>query len=236
MEIDLKEHWKKIVQNEQEARMRKLKEFIESRTSMDDAHNEAESTIDFEQQFSYELWNEKKIKLKLKEYLGKEYSEKGAYVSIVRPWMKAVKLFMEYVTERDIDKEGVGVGRETYIFSWNPEDFISHWWQPYLNAINFEGVKATVPKNCYGVNFGQLVLDYQGLRTVLWVWNDITFFCPYTSVDEDFSERQWTDIRFLKFKRLTLSAIVEYLRQMPQITEKARAIESFVSSFYLENA
>ena len=133
---------------------------------------------------------------------------------------KAVKQFMEEVTTRDIDKEGAGVGRETYIFSWNAERFVSQWWQPYLDAISFGGVTATAPKNRYGVNDGLLVLDYNGCRAVLWEENRNTYFCPLASTDEDFAEMRCPDDRFIKFNRLTLSAIVEYLRQMPQITEK----------------
>ena len=133
---------------------------------------------------------------------------------------KAVKQFMNEVTALDLDKEGASVGRETYIFSWNPERFVSQWWQPYLKAIGFEGVKATAPKNSYGVNLGQLILDYNGCRVVLWEWNRITYFCPYTSTNEDFAELRCPDNRFIKFNRLTLSAIVEYLRLMPQIKIK----------------
>ena len=133
---------------------------------------------------------------------------------------KAVKQFMEEVTARDLDIEGAGVGRETYIFSWNPERFVSQWWQPYLDAIGFEGVTATAPKNSYGVNDGQLLLDYNGCRAVLWEENRDTYFCPLASTDEDFAEERWPDKRFIKFNRLTLSAIVEYLRLMPQITLK----------------
>ena len=133
---------------------------------------------------------------------------------------KSVKRFMEEVTARDLDREGAGVGRETYIFSWNPERFVSQWWQPYLDAIGFEGVTSTAPKNSYGVNDGQVLLDYNGCRAVLWEWNRDTYFCPYVNTDENFAETRCPDNRFIKFNRLTLSAIVEYLRLMPQITMK----------------
>ena len=125
---------------------------------------------------------------------------------------KAVKRFMNEVTARDLDREGAGIGRETYIFSWNPERFVSQWWQPYLKAVGFEGVTAIAPKNSYGVNDGQLLLDYHGCCAVLWEKNHDTYFCPYANADEDFAEEQWPDGRFIKFSRLTLSAIVEYLR------------------------
>ena len=137
-----------------------------------------------------------------------------------RTLKKAVKRFMEEVTARDLDKEGAGVGRETYIFSWNPERFVNQWWQPYLNAVGFTGVTATVPRNEYGVNDGQLLLNYSGCRAVLWEKNRTTYFCPLANIDEDFAEERWPDNRFVKFNRLTLSAIVEYLRLMPQIKIK----------------
>ena len=133
---------------------------------------------------------------------------------------KVVKQFMNEVTKRDFDKEGTGVGRDTYIFSWNPERFLSLWWQPYIDAIGFSGVKATAPKNCYGVNLGQLVMDYSGYRAVLWEWNRDTYFCPYASIDEDFAEMRCPDNRFIKFNRLTLSAIVDYLKQIDNVVLK----------------
>lgn len=179
--ISLKDSWKKGVQNEQDARMQKLKAFIENPTSADNA-KKPNVTIDFSKPLTYPSLK------------------------------KAVKQFMNEMTARDLDKEGAGVGRETYIFSWNPERFVSQWWQPYLEAIGFEGVTATAPKNSYGVNLGQLVLDYNGCRAVLWEWNRDTYCCPYASTDEDFAEMRCPDNRFIKFNKLTLSAIVEYLR------------------------
>lgn len=179
--ISLKESLKKDVQNEQNARMQKLKAFIDNPISADNAPK-PNVTIDLSKPFTYSSLK------------------------------KAVKQFMNEVTARDLDKEGAGVGHETYIFSWNPERFVSQWWQPYLEAIGFEGVTAIAPKNSYGVNLGQLVLDYSGFRAVLWEWNRDTYFCPYASIDEDFAEMRCPDDRFIKFNRLTLSAIVEYLR------------------------
>lgn len=189
MEISLKENWKKAVQNDLDARMQKLKAFIETPTSTEDAAKSI-VTIDSSKPFTYPSLK------------------------------KAVKRFMNEVTERDLDKEGAGLGRETYVFSWKPERFVSQWWQPYLNAIGFTGVMATAPKNSYGVNLGQLVLDYNDCRVALWEWNRDTYFCPYANADEDFAETRCPDNRFIKFKRLTLSAIVEYLKLMPQITMK----------------
>ena len=190
--ISLKEYWKGRVQNELDARMQKLKAFIENPTSANDASKSA-VTIDCSKPFTYPSLK------------------------------KAVKRFMEEVSARDLDKEGAGVGRETYIFSWNPERFVSQWWQPYLDVIGFEGVKATAPKNSYGVNDGQLLLDYNGCRAVLWEKNRDTYFCPLASIDEDFAETRWPDNRFIKFNRLTLSAIVEYLKLMPAIARKVKA-------------
>ena len=183
----IKENWKKCVQDELDARMRKLRAFIKSPSSSDNAPK-PEITIDLLQPFTYSSLK------------------------------KTVRHFMKEVTARDLEKEGAGVGRETYIFSWNPERFKSQWWQPYLDATGFTGVRATAPKNSYGVNLGQLVLDYQGYRAILWEWNHATYFCPYASTEEDFAELRCPDDRFLKFNRLTLSALVEYLRLMPQIT------------------
>ena len=187
--ISLKEYWKDCVQNELNARMQKLKAYIENPTSIENAAKPA-VTIDLSKPFTYPSLK------------------------------KGVKQFMEKVTARDLDSEGAGVGRETYIFSWNPERFASQWWQPYLEAVDFEGVKASATKNSYGINDGQLLLDYHGCRAVLWEKNHDTYFCPLASTDEDFAEERWPDKRFIKFNRLTLSAIVEYLRLMPQITMK----------------
>ena len=187
--ISLKDYWKGCVKHELDARMQKLKAFIENPILTDDA-SKPTVTLDCSKPFTYPTLK------------------------------KAVKQFMEEVTARDLDKEGAGVGRETYIFSWNPERFVNQWWQPYLNAVGFTGVTATVPRNEYGVNDGQLLLDYSGCRAVLWEKNRVTYFCPLANIDEDFAEEWWPDNRFVKFNRLTLSAIMEYLRLMPQIKIK----------------
>ena len=218
------------MQAEKEERMRKLREFMENSP----ANMVAVPTVDFMRRFPYELWDEMKIKCKLKEYLEKGYDEEKAFVSIVRPWMNAVRQLLEFVTARDYESEGAGIGRETYVFSWNPERFVIQWWRPYLDAVGLDGVTAIVPRNTYGINLGQLVLEYKGCRGVLWEWNRDTYFCPYASPDEDFAERRCPDCRFLKFRRLTLSAIAEYLMQMPSMCEKVSVVKSIVSSYYSE--
>ena len=148
--------------------------------------------------------------------------------------MRSVRQLLEFVTARDYGSEGTGVGRDTYVFGWNPERFVNQWWQPYLDAVGLEGVTAIVPRNCYGTNFGQLVLEHKGCRVVLWEWNKETYFCPYACIDEDFAEKSCPDCRFLKFRRLTLSAIAEYLMQMPSVCEKVCVIKSVVTSCYLD--
>ena len=191
-------------------------------------------TISLKEQWKKDVQHELEVRMqKLKAFIDNptsidEASKPTVTIDCSKPFTypslkKAVKQFMEEVTTRDLDREGAGIGRETYIFSWNPERFVSQWWQPYLDAIGFEGVKAIAPKNSYGVNLGQLVLDYNDCRVVLWEWNHDTYFCPYVNTDEDFAETRCPDNRFIKFKRLTLSAIVEYLRLMPEIAEKIKA-------------
>lgn len=93
----LKEHWKKAVQAEMVERMRKLREFMGNSP----ANKEVVPTVDFMRLFPYELWDEMKIKHKLKEYLDKGYDEEKAFSSIVRPWMNAVRQLLEFVTARD---------------------------------------------------------------------------------------------------------------------------------------
>ena len=212
--ISLKDYWKDCVRNEMEARMQKLKALIYDRTSSRSA--ELKQASPCSRLLGAFIENPTAAEDAQKSTVTIDCSQPFTSPSL----KKAVKRFMEEVTARDLDREGAGVGRETYIFSWNPERFVSQWWQPYLNAIGFSGVKATAPKNSYGVNLGQLVLDYNDCRVVLWEWNQDTYFCPYVNTDEDFAETRCPDNRFIKFNRLTLSAIVEYLRLMPQIKMK----------------
>ena len=93
--ISLKDYWKGCVKHELDARMEKLKAFIDNPTSIDEA-SKPTVTIDCSKPFTYPSLK------------------------------KAVKQFMEEVTARDLDREGAGVGRETYIFSWNPEAVVRH--------------------------------------------------------------------------------------------------------------
>ena len=88
---------KALCKAEMEGRMRKLREFMENST----ANKVAVPTVDFMRLFPYELWDEMKIKHKLKEYLDKGYDEEKAFSSIVRPWMNAVRQLLEFVTACD---------------------------------------------------------------------------------------------------------------------------------------
>ena len=50
----------------------------------------------------FELWDDKKIQKKLKEYAVKEYSLDQVLGQVLSPWKKAVGDYMKAVTERDV--------------------------------------------------------------------------------------------------------------------------------------
>ena len=133
--------------------------------------------------------------------------------------LKAIKQFMEAVTERDNTDENLSIPLGKYVIWMSDllnENTFNMGLHPYLNQVGLQDVNAFIPDN----SDSWIVLEYQGYRMILKYKDGKMYFYPNADAEEDFDIWNRSTKRFIELKRLTLSAIAEYLKQVPAIKEK----------------
>lgn len=132
--------------------------------------------------------------------------------------LKAIKQFMMAITERDHDDQNLNVPFRFVI--WMPDllntDRFNMGLHSCLDQAGLHDVKAFVSD----LSSDWIVLEYQGYRMILKYRDGKMYFYPNADDDEDFDIWNRSTKRCIEFKRLTLSAIAEYLKQIPAIKEK----------------
>ena len=133
--------------------------------------------------------------------------------------LKAIKQFMEAVTERDNTDENLSIPLGKYVI-WMSDllnkNTFNMGLHTYLNQVGLQDVNAFIPDN----TDSWIVLEYQGYRMILKYKDGKMYFYPNADAEEDFDIWNRSTKRCIEFKRLTLSAIAEYLKQIPAIKEK----------------
>ena len=133
--------------------------------------------------------------------------------------LKAIKQFMEAVTERDYTDENLSIPLGKYVI-WMSDLLNKNTFNmgllAYLDQVGLHDVKAFIPDN----TDSWIVLEYQGYRMILKYKDGKMYFYPNADAEEDFDIWNRSTKRCIEFKRLTLSAIAEYLKQVPAIKEK----------------
>ena len=133
--------------------------------------------------------------------------------------LKEIKQFMEAVTERDNTDESLSIPLGKYVI-WMSDLLNKNTFNlgllAYLDQVGLHDVKAFVSD----LSSDWIVLEYQGYRMILKYRDGKMYFYPNADDDEDFDIWNRSTKRCIEFKRLTLSAIAEYLKQIPAIKEK----------------
>lgn len=176
----------------------------------------------------FELWDDKKIETKVKEYFKKDYSLKEMYQAILRPWIIGVEKFMEAITTRDISD---GALEFHYHSSQGFEDFVEQILRPYLNSQNLGDFHMFIPAH----DNHQVIIEYQGWQVSMHC-SDYRVVDFYPNVfDPKFIMQSYCDDRLhVHFCVFTISAVAEYLRRMPAINEKIDRVVKLVNMKYNE--
>jgi hypothetical protein len=133
--------------------------------------------------------------------------------------LKAIKQFMDAVTERDNTDERLSIPLGKFVI-WmsnllNSTNF-NMGLRAYLDQVGLQDAKAYVPDE----SSSWIVMEYQGCRMILKYKDGKMYFYPYADEEEDWNVWELNKKRCIEFKGLTLSAIAEYLKQVPAIKEK----------------
>lgn len=179
----------------------------------------------------FELWDDKKIQKKLKEYAVKNYSIDQVLGQVLSPWKKAVSVFLKAVTERDIkDSSQVLFAHNCFYNQDFAKRFVNEELRSYLDNHGLKEVRAFIPAH----SNEQVVIDHKGYRILIkrsW-WPDGFAFYPFAFDDSFFESSE--DRLHIDNTPLTLSAIAEYLKQMPAINERIGKVIEKIENTYSE--
>ena len=179
----------------------------------------------------FELWDDKKIQKKLKEYAVKEYSLDQVLGQVLSPWKKAVGDYIKAVTERDVkDDSQVLDARNCFYILEFAQRFVNEELRSYLDSHGLKETKAFVPAQSYK----QVVIEHKGFRVLIKreMWTERFVLYPY-AFDDKFLESDNNRLH-LEMPKLTLSAIAEYLKQMPAVNERISKVVVKIENAYRE--
>ncbi len=174
----------------------------------------------------FDLWDDKKIEKKLKEYAAKNYSTEDVLYAVLRPLKMGVKKYLEAMTARCSNKGGLV---PDYYFDWNRylQTFIDNTLQPYIKESGLQDVTVSIPDKRKGILF-----NYQGYNVFL-----CKGFCFYPFPKEkDLESSRYTYVSksYISLSKISLSAIVGYLKQMPAINARIDKVKEKVRKRYSE--
>ena len=179
----------------------------------------------------FELWDDKKLQKKLKEYAVKDYSLDQVLGQVLSPWKKAVGDFIKAVTERDIKDDAQVLNARNCFYNLDfAQRFVNERLRPYLDNHGLKEVRAFIPAHSYK----QAVVEYKGYRVLIKrdMWTERFVLYPY-AFDDKFLESDNNRLH-LEMPKLTLSAIAEYLKQMPAINERIGKVIEKIENTYSE--
>lgn len=186
---------------------------------------EAVTAVDVE----YKFWDDWKLQEKMKEYAVKDYTLDKVMDQVLRPWKLGVQKFMETITQRDIQDKALVLEPRT--ISYNEDDtkrFVNQKLRSYLDSQGLQEVKAYVPTD----SNKQFIMEYQGYRMILKRGYSPDAFIVYPFADEDRFIESNNDKQHVTLRLLTLSAIAEYLKQVPTICPRISMMKAKVKERY----
>ena len=186
---------------------------------------EAVTTVDIE----YKFWDDRKLQQKMIEYAEKDYPLDKVMDQVLRPWKLGVQKFMETITQRDIqDKAIVLEPRNCFYIEEYTKQFVDKNLRSYLDSQGLQEVKAYIP----AYSSKQCIMEYQGYRMIIKRDYSPDAFIVYPFADEDRFIESNSDKQHITLRVLTLSAIAEYLKQVPTISPRIAAMKAKVKERY----
>ena len=158
----------------------------------------------------YTLWDDKKLAKKVKEYKAKGYPRRHVEDLVLRPYKTAVKKYFNAAIDRSQGDEVVTLSDFDY-YSSNRDYFFEQELRPQLEAA-LEGVAIKME----GESTKTITITYQGYSCSLC---SSFQYSPAIQMIPDMNYKPCVDYeRFIYLPMTTpLSAIVEFVRQMPAV-------------------
>ena len=159
-----------------------------------------DDTIDFT------LWDDKKLELKVPEYVAKDYPLDKIINQVLRPWKAAVTKCFERATERTLNEEVQKMATFSSSNQQNVNRFVEQILCPYLQE---EGLHDVIVKS----HGSKITLTYQGSQCSMRAeYGFGIVFCPNVHYEE-------ISIK-LRADDTPMSIIGAYLKQMPALNNR----------------
>ena len=161
-------------------------------------------------EIEFTLWDDKKLAKKVKEYKAKGYPRRHVEDLVLRPYKTAVKKYFNAAIDRSQGDEVVTLSNFDY-YSSNRDYFFEQELRPQLESA-LDGVKMKMK----GESTKTITITYQGYSCSLC---SSFQYSPAIQMIPDMNYKPCVDYdRFIYLPMTTpLSAIVEFVRQMPAV-------------------
>ena len=168
----------------------------------------------------FTVWDEKKLKQKTAEYIGKGYPLDKVMEQVFRSWKSSVKKFFSAAEERALTKPDQTLS-DFCDFYGKPETFAKKVFCPYIKKSGLDGVEVETSDYRYA-----MTIKYQGAQCHLYQvysHNIVPTILPDTNVE---------CVSLPLSADTPLSAIVEYLKLMPETNPKIEEAVEIVMKEY----
>ena len=164
----------------------------------------------------YELWDDKKLQKKIQEYIGKDYHLDKILEQVLRPWKSAIKKYVDAATERTLNEQMQTFQHFDYYHNLR-KTFLEKELVPYLNSVGLQDLETEVNEKKM-----EIIIKSEGFQCS--IINDCFRIFLYPNCHY---ERCQIEL----LPKTPLSAIGEYLKMMPRLSQKME--EAIVKTLHI---
>ena len=148
----------------------------------------------------FELWDDKKLQKKIQEYIGKDYQIVKILEQVLRPWKMGIKKYINAATERALNEQVLTFQNFNY---WNKDMFWEKELVPYLNSVGLQDMETKDKLN--------ITIKSKGFQCSITKSGDGIRLCPNSLYKHGLIDLS---------PQTPLSAIGEYLKKMPELSQR----------------
>ena len=164
----------------------------------------------------FELWDDKKLQKKIQEYIGKDYKLDKILEQVLRPWKSAIKKYIDAATERTLNEQVQTFQHFDYYHNLR-KTFLEKELVPYLNSVGLQDLETEVNEKKM-----EIIIKSEGFQCS--IINDCFRIFLYPNCHY---ERCQIEL----LPKTPLSAIGEYLKMMPRLSQKME--EALITAIHI---
>ena len=162
----------------------------------------------------FELWDDKKLQKKIQEYIEKDYQLDKILEQVLRPWKMAIKKYIDAATERTLKEQ---VQTFEHFNHWNIDIFWEKELVPYLNSLGLQDMEINASEDKMNI-----AIKTEGFQCSI-----ISAYYGIYLYPNSHYERCKIEI----LPKTPLSAIGEYLKMMPRLSQKME--EALITAIHI---